>query len=233
LALGESVQFRSDNQVSPIRTNPNPSFPKRVPSVLIVDENLLTRLGLQQILSEEYRSVTIGEAKNGDEAVIRLMRQPWDLVVLGLSILGKNGFYVLQEIRNRYPNTRVLVLSTHTDSQHSLRAQEWGASGYIGKNAARADFLRAFRKVFAGKRHFEDLPSSGTAGETATRHGGLSAREYGVMLGYVAGKRPTQMAADLGLSIKTISTYKRRILDKLGLDSIAELVRYAIDHRLS
>jgi two-component system invasion response regulator UvrY len=204
-----------------------------VPSVLIVDENLLTRLGLQQMLSEDYRGLTFGEAKSGDEAVILVMRQSWDLVVLGISILGKNGFYVLQEIRSRHPNSRVLVLSTQADPQYSLRAQEWGAYGCVWKNASRTDFRRAFKNVFAGRKHFENVPSQGAATKTVPRHGGLSAREYAVMLGYVAGKRPGEMAVELGLSIKTVSTYKRRILAKLDLDSIADLVRYAIDHRLS
>lgn len=185
------------------------------------------------MLSEEYRGLTFGEAKSGDEAIIRLIRQPWDLVILGLSILGKNGSYLLQEIRSHHPTTRVLVLGTQADSQYCLRAHEWGASGYVGKNAGRADFLRAFKKLFAGKKHFENLPSQGTAVEPTTRYGGLSAREYSVMLGYLAGKRPSQMASDLGLSVKTISTYRRRLLDKLGLDSTADLIRYAIDHRLS
>jgi two-component system invasion response regulator UvrY len=204
-----------------------------VPSVLIVDENLLTRLGLQQMLSEEYRGLTFGEAKSDAEAVIRVMRQSWDLVVLGINILGKSGFYVLQEIRSRHPNTRVLVLSAQADPQYSVRARECGAFGCIWKEAGRADFQRAFKNMFAGRKHFENVPSQGPAAKTGTRHRQLSAREYAVMLGYVGGKRPSEMAAELGLSIKTVSTYKRRIFGKLELDSIADLVRYAIDHRLS
>ena len=202
-------------------------------SVLIVDEDLLTRLGLQQMLSEDYRGLTIGQAKSGDEAVIRITRESWDLVVLGISILGKNGLYILQEIRSRHPKTRVLVLGAKADPQYSIRAREWGAYGFIWKNAGRADFRRAFKNVLAGRKHFENVTSQGVAAKMGARHGGLSAREHAVMLGYVAGKRPSEMAAELGLSIKTISTYKRRILAKLDLDSIADLVRYAIDNYLS
>jgi two-component system, NarL family, invasion response regulator UvrY len=185
------------------------------------------------MLSEEYRGLTFGEAKSDAEAVVRVMRHSWDLVVLGIGILGKNGLYVLQHIRSRHPNTRVLVLSAQADPQYSLRAQECGAYGCIWKDAGRADFQRAFKSVFAGRKHFENVPSQGPAAKSGTRHGRLSAREYAVMLGYLAGKRPSEMAAELGLSIKTVSTYKHRIFGKLELDSIAALVRYAINHRLS
>ncbi len=214
----------------------NTSFAKHVPSILIVEENLLTRLGLRQILLDQYPGLTFGEAKSSDEAVIRLIRQSWDLVVLGLSIFEKNGFYILQEVRNRHPSTRVLVLSTlstQADSKYSVLAEKWGATGCVGKNASRADLIRAFRNVFAGKKHFGNFTSRSNAVENRKRHGGLSAREYGVLLGYVAGKRASQIALDLDLSVKTVSTYKRRILDKLGLDSTADLIRYAIDHHLS
>jgi two-component system invasion response regulator UvrY len=185
------------------------------------------------MLSEEFRALAFGEAGNDDEAAGRLIRQPWDMVVLGLSILGKSGLRLLQDIRSRYPSTRVLVLGLQSDSKSFLRAQELGAAGFVCKNAGRGDLLKAFRAVLAGKKHFGNLPSQDSAAVTNIRHGGLSAREYGVMLGYVAGKRPGELAADLNLSVKTISTYKRRLLAKLGLDSTADLVRYAIEHHLN
>lgn len=204
-----------------------------MPSVLIVDDHVLARQGLKQLLSQEYRGLVFGEAKNSNEAAVRLARQHWDIVVLEIAIPGKDGFYVLQEIRRRHPSTPVLVLSMHADSQYAVRCRQLGASGYVCKNAGRVDLLKAFKAVLAGKKYFKDLPPPGTAVETAPGHVGLSAREYAVMLAFAAGKRPGEIAADLNLSAKTISTYKRRVLDKLELHSTAELVRYVIDHGLS
>ena len=189
---------------------------------------------MKQLLSQEYRGLVFGEAKNSDEAAVRLLaRRHWDLVILALAIPGKDGFYVLQEIRRCHPSTRVLVLSMHTDPQYSVRARQMGASGYVCKNAGRADLLRAFKTVLAGRKYFENLACSGTGVETVPGHAALSAREYAVMLAFAAGKSPGEIAAELNLSVKTISTYKCRLLDKLGLHSTADLVRYVIDHRLS
>ena len=204
-----------------------------MPSVLVVDDHLLIRYGLQQMLSQEYRGLVFGEAKNSDEAAVRLARQPWDLVILGIALPSKDGFYVLQEIRRRHPSTRVLVLSRHADPRYTVRARQLGASGYVAKNAGRADLLRAVKRVFAGEQYFEDLPSPGTVAETTSTRAALSTREHEVMLALAAGKSPGEIAAELNLSVKTISTYKGRVLDKLGLHSTAELVRYVIDHRLS
>ncbi len=191
-------------------------------------------MGLRQMLSEELRNLVFGEAKSSDEAVARLSKQPpWDLVILAIVLPGKDGFYVLEEIRRLYPSTRVLLLSMQTDSNVALHARQLGAYGYICENAGRADLLRAVKHVLAGKKYFRNLPSPESHVEAAPLHAGLSTREYEVLLAFVAGKRPGQIATDLGLSIKTVSTYKRRLLDKLGLRSIADLVRYAIDHRLS
>jgi len=126
----------------------------------------------------------------------------------------------------------VLILSSHADSEYVLRAWQLGASGYLGKSAGRAELLRAVKSVCAGEKYFPRLPPHVWAGETAPGHTRLSTREYGVMLAFVAGKSPREMAAEFNLSVKTISTFKRRLLNKLGLRSIADLVRYAIDHNL-
>jgi DNA-binding NarL/FixJ family response regulator len=204
-----------------------------MPSVLIVGDHLLVRQGLRQMLSQEYRDLVFGEAKDSDEAAVRLAKRPWDLVILDITLPGKDGYYVLQEIRRRHPSTRVLMLSMHTDPQYAMHARQMGASGCVCKNAGRADLLRAFKSVLAGKEYFEDLPSVGTGAAVVPAHAALSTREYGVMLGIVAGKRPGQIAAELKLSVKTINTYRGRLFDKLGVHSTADLVRYVIDHRLS
>ena len=214
------------------RSSLNASSAKPGASVLIVDDQPLIHVGLQQVLGQEYRGLVFGRAKSGDEAALRLSRQPWDLVILGSAVPGNDRFSVLQQIQRLNPTARVLILSSRADSEYVVRAWQLGASGYLGKSAGRAELLRAVKSILAGQKHFPRLPPEAWAGEAAPKHTRLSTREYGVMLAFVAGKRPSEMAAELNLSVKTISTFKRRVLDKLGLRSIADLVHYAIDHHL-
>jgi len=205
-----------------------------MPSILIVDDHLLIRYGLRQMLSHEYRGLVIGEAKSAEEAEIWLAKRPsWDLVILALALPGQDGFYVLQEIRHRYVSTRVLVLTMHADPHYALRARQMGASGYVCKSASRGDLLKAVKSVLAGKEYFGDFSSRGTVSEIVPRHACLSTREYAVMLAFAEGKRASEIASELNLSAKTVSTYKRRLLNKLELHSTADLVRYVIDQRLS
>lgn len=201
--------------------------------VLIVDDHLLIRNGLKQVFTEEYRSVVFGEARTADEALAQVTKQPWDLVVLDIGLPGKDGFYVLREILRRRPRTRVLMLSIQADSLYAARARQVGASGYVCKDAGRSDLVKAFRNVIAGKAHFNASLPPNWAAPATTGHEGLSEREYKVLLAFAAGKRTGEIAAELSLSSKTVSTYKRRILDKLNLKSTADLVHYVIDHRLS
>jgi two-component system, NarL family, invasion response regulator UvrY len=204
-----------------------------MPSVLIIDDHLLLRQGLKQMLNQEYRGLVFGDAKSSDEARTHLARQPWDLVVLDITIPGDDGFIVLREIRQRHPATPVLVLSMHSDPQYAVRAHAMGASGYICKSAGRADLLKAFSSVLAGRKHFGELPLASPANEASPPHTVLSARERRVILALAAGKRTGEIANELKLSSKTVSTYKRRVLNKLHLRSTADMVRYVIDNRLS
>ena len=202
-----------------------------MPSVLIVDDNLLAREGLKHMLSQEHRNLTFGEATTGEEAASRLARRPWDVAVIEISLPGADGYQILQNVRRSHPAVRVLMLSPQISPEHSARARHLRASGYTGKNTSRAELLRAFHNVLAGKEHFAGAPLERVS-EAMPSHAALSARERDVLLACVAGKRIGEIAAELHLSIKTVSTYKRRILDKLRLNSVAELVRHAIDHHL-
>jgi DNA-binding NarL/FixJ family response regulator len=208
-----------------------------MPSVLIIDDNLLVRQGLKHLLSEEYRGLVFGEAKTSEEAAARLASRTWDVVVIEVSIPGLNGFQMVQEIRRSYPATRVLMLSPHTNPQYALRARQLRASGYAGQNATRAELLRAFHAVLAGKEHFvhphRGGPGTNPMPMSTPMHTGLSARERDILLACVAGKRVGEIATELNLSIKTVSTYKRRVLNKLQLNSVSDLVRYAINHKLT
>jgi len=181
-----------------------------------VDDNVLIRNGLKQVLDEECRGVVFGEAGTADDALAQVAKQPWDLVTLEISIPGKDGFDVLQEILLRRPRTRVLVLSSHANPLYAVRALQMRASGYVSKDAGRSDLVKALKNAL-----------------TAIGHTSLSPREYDILLAFAAGKRTGEIAVKFNLNIKTVSTYKRHILDKLHLKSIADLVHYVIDHRLS
>lgn len=201
-------------------------------SVLIVDDNLLARQGLKHLLSQEHSGLVFGEASTAEEAVAFLAKRTWEIVVIEVSIPGHDGFQILQEIRRSYPAVRVVMLSPQANPEHALQARQLQASGYVGKNSRRADVLKVFRRVLAGKDHFADLPHDASAAWPLPEHPPLSTRERDVLLAFVAGKRVGEIASELNVSSKTISTYKRRILNKLQINSVADMVRHAIEHKL-
>jgi two-component system, NarL family, invasion response regulator UvrY len=202
-------------------------------SILIVDDHLLIRLGLRQVLSEEYRDVVFGEAGTAEQALARIKAKPWRLVILDVSLPDNDGFFVLQEICARLPETAVLIMGMHPNSPCAARSVQLGASGYISKSAGRSELLKAVRTVLDGKPYFSESARQGVGNSiSAGLHANLSVQEYKVFLAFVAGRRTGEIAAEWNLSGKTVSTYKRRILNKLRLKSTADLVRYAIDHKL-
>ena len=204
-------------------------------SILIVDDHLLIRLGLKQVLGHEFRDAVFGEAETAEEVLARIKAQPWHLVILDVSLPDDDdGFSVLREICARRPQAAVLVLGMHPDSQYAARCLQLGASGYISKSSGRSDLLKAVSNVLDGKKHFsESVRREARSQRSVALHANLSAQEYKVLLALAAGRRTGEAASDLYLSAKTVSTYKRRILNKLGLESTAALVRYAIDNKLS
>ncbi|HEX3744925.1 MAG TPA: response regulator transcription factor [Bryobacteraceae bacterium] len=199
-------------------------------SALLIDENLLTREGLKYLLSREYPRVVLDEARNDKEARAKVAMRPWDLVVLDVSHSTEDGFRLLGDIRRHYPAIPVLVMSTQAELLYGVRAKKAGAKGYAGKDAARADLVRAIRNVLSGDTSFESQPRENA--ELLRKLNSLSPREYRVMLALGNGKRATDIATDLDLNVRTISTYKRRVLNKLQLRSTADLVRHVIDHKL-
>jgi DNA-binding NarL/FixJ family response regulator len=204
-------------------------------SILIVDDHLLIRLGLKQVLGHEFRDAVFGEAETAEEVLARIKAQPWHLVILDVSLPDDDdGFSVLREICARRPQAAVLVLGMHPDSQYAARCLQLGAAGYISKSSGRSDLLKAVGDVLDGKKHFsESVRREARSQRSAGLHADLSAQEYKVLLALAAGRRTGEVAAELNLSAKTVSTYKRRVLNKLSLESTAGLVRYVIDHRLS
>ena len=205
--------------------------------VLVADDHAVVRRGLKQILNEEKDIAAVGEAADGMGALAALSAARWDVVVLDLSLPDHNGLEVLAEIRKRWRNLPVLILSMHPEDQLAVRALRAGAAGYITKETAPEELVKAIRWVVAGRRYVsptlaEHLALSLDPGSQAVPHESLSDREFAVFLKLAEGRRLKEIAGELGLSIKTVSTYRTRILEKMGFESNAQLTLYAASHRL-
>jgi DNA-binding NarL/FixJ family response regulator len=193
-----------------------------VTRVLICDDHSIVRDGLKRILAATTDLQVAGEAADGDQALGLVKANDYDVVMLDMSMPGLSGIDLIKRLKLEKPKLRILVLSMHGESQYAARALKSGAAGYLSKDSPAEALLGALRKVAAGGVHI---------GEAA--HEALSDREFEVMRLLVEGLGPTEIGERLHLSVKTVSTHKTRILEKLGLNSTAELVRYALEHRLA
>jgi DNA-binding NarL/FixJ family response regulator len=205
---------------------------------LIADDHTLVREGLRQLLAATDDIRVEGEAANGDEALALLKANDYDIAVLDMSMPGVAGIELIKRARMEKPRMRVLVLSMHGEAQYAARALKAGASGYLTKDAASAQLVGAIRKVAAGGVHISEaaaaqLVTSGAHAGEAAPHGRLSNREFEVFRLLVEGLGPTEIADRLHLSVKTVSTHKSRILEKMSMDSTADLVRYAVEKKLT
>jgi DNA-binding NarL/FixJ family response regulator len=191
---------------------------------------------LKQILTDEFKRATFGEARNAQEAIDLVWKQDWDVVVLDITMPGRSGLDALREIKKSKPRLPVLVLSMHPENQFAMRVLKSGASGYMTKESAPDELVGAVKKVLAGGRYVsaalgETLAASLSNNQRAPQEK-LSDREFQVLRLIASGKMATEIAKELSLSIKTISTYRTRILEKMGMKNNAELMHYAIQHRL-
>ncbi|MCU1385152.1 MAG: Response regulator, LuxR family [Acidobacteria bacterium] len=205
--------------------------------VLIVDDHAMVRRGLRALLSDEFGGAIVGEACDAREAVGQLRKTTWDIALLDVTMPGKNGLELLKELKTEWPALPVLVLSGHTESQYAVRVLQAGAGGYVTKETAPHELAEAIRKVLSGGRYVslalgEQLALGVTGDLTRAPHEGLSDREYDVMSRIGCGRTVTEIAEELSLSAKTISTYRARILEKLGARNSAEIVQYAIRNGL-
>ena len=205
--------------------------------VLIADDHAIVRQGLKQILSETTDMRLAGEATDGDEALRKAQAEGCDVLVLDLSMPGRGGFDILKELKHYRPDLPVLVLSMHAEEQFAVRVLKAGASGYLTKESAPAELVKAIRKVVGGGKYVsaslaETLALRMDEGSDQPRHAALSDREFQVLRMLAAGKTPTDIASDLALSVKTISTYRVRILEKMGFTNTAEIIRYAVENQL-
>jgi len=201
--------------------------------VLVADDHSIVRDGLKRILAATPDLQVAGEAASGDEALARVKADDYDIVMLDLSMPGLSGIDLIKRLKLERPKLRILVLSMHGESQYAARALKAGAAGYLNKDSAAEALLGALRKVAAGGVHIGEAAAASLLqpGEKPA-HESLSDREFDVMRLLVEGLGPTEIGERLHLSVKTVSTHKTRILDKLGLGSTAELVRYAMEHGL-
>jgi DNA-binding NarL/FixJ family response regulator len=205
--------------------------------LLLADDHALVRDGLMRILAAASDIEVAGEAGNGDETLALVKEHDFDLALIDLSMPGLSGLDLIKRLKLEKPKLRILVLSMHGEKQYAARALKAGASGYLTKDSAAAQLLGAIRKVAGGGVHITEaaaaqLLGAGSAAGDAPPHTSLSDREFEVFRQLVAGRSITEIAEGLHVSVKTISTHKARILEKMGLASTAELVRYAIEHRL-
>lgn len=202
---------------------------------LIADDHALIRRGLIQILSDDFPGPLFGEACNAHEIFEKAQEQGWDLVILDINLPDKSGLDVLKQLKSAYPNLPIFVLSVHQEEEYAVRVLKAGASGYLSKESAPEELVKAVRKILSGGRYVspslgERLAFELEKGEDA--HQMLSDREYQVMLMIASGKSITEIANALCLSVQSISTYHSRIFEKMGFKNNAELIRYVIDHKL-
>jgi DNA-binding NarL/FixJ family response regulator len=201
--------------------------------VLVADDHKIVRDGLKRILAAASGIEVAAEAATGDEALALAKAGDYDVAMLDMSMPGLSGIDLIKRLKIEKPKLRILVLSMHGEPQYAARALKAGASGYLNKDSAAEALLGALRKVAAGGVHVSEAAAAALlqAGEKSS-HEALSDREFEVLRLLAGGLGPTEIGEKLHLSVKTVSTHKARILDKLGLGSTAELVRYALDNKL-
>jgi DNA-binding NarL/FixJ family response regulator len=207
--------------------------------VVIADDHAIVREGLRRILSGQPDIEVAGEATNGHEVMDRVRAGGFDLLLLDLSMPGKSGIELIKQVKDEKPKLPVLILTMHEEDQYALRAIRAGASGYLTKESAPEQLVAAIRKIASGRLFISPNVAEQLALDVMPRadgdqpsHKQLSDREYEVFRMLVEGKSVSDIAARLHLSVKTVSTHKMRVLEKLGLPSIADLVRYAMEHHL-
>ena len=206
--------------------------------VLIADDHAIVRQGLRQILSDTPDLTVAGEAENGVQAVQMVRAGDWDVVLMDVSMPDRNGIDALKIIKKEFPRLPVLILSMYPEEQYAIRALKAGAAGYLTKQSAPELLVTAIRQVASGKKYVspslaEELANA--IGEDSERppHEKLSDREYQTLCMIASGKTPTEIAEALNLSVKTVSVYRARLLEKMNLRNNAELTHYGLKHGLA
>jgi len=200
--------------------------------VLLADDHEIVRDGLKRILGAAGDLQVAGEAADGDQALALVKAHDYDIALLDMSMPGLAGLDLIKRLKAEKPQLRILVLSMHGEQQYAARALKAGASGYLTKDSAAEQLVGAIRKVAAGGVHVSDAAAAGLVSSARAPHEALTDREFEVLRLLAGGRSPTEIAAQLHLSVKTVSTHKTHIQEKLGLGGTADLVRYALEHKL-
>jgi len=205
--------------------------------VLIADDHAVVREGVKHILSEMPDMVIAGEAGRGQEVLEKVGKNEYDLILLDIAMPGRDGLEILKDLKLQKPKLPVLILSMFPEEQYALRALKSGASGYLTKDSIPDELIKAIQKIVRGGKYIsssfsEKMLFSFDSDAEKPLHETLSDREYQVMRMIASGKTLKEIADELALSVKTVSTYKTRILDKTGMKNNVELTHYAVKHRL-
>ena len=205
--------------------------------ILITEDHAVVRQGLRLILADHFKKAVFGEARNATEALDRVWKEKWDVVVLDITMPGRSGLEVLKEIRRSRPKLPVLILSMHPEDQFAVRLFKAGAAGYLTKESAGEELVGAIKKVVGGGRYIspsmaERMASYLTVDVQKAPHERLSDREFLILRMIASGKPVSQIAKELSLSISTVSTYRARVLQKMDMKNNAELTYYALQKEL-
>jgi two-component system invasion response regulator UvrY len=204
--------------------------------ILIADDHAILRRGLREILVRELDGAIWGEAENGQQVLDQVQSHHWDLLILDITMPGRGGLDVLRHLSAVRPKLPVLVLSMHPEDQYGKRVLKAGASGYMNKESAPEELIKAVRKLLGGGRYVSPALAETLASDLShgagRPHENLSDREFEVLRNIASGKTVTQIAKAMSLSVPTVSTYRARILEKMSMSTTAELMRYALSNHL-
>ncbi len=205
--------------------------------IFLADDHTMFREGVKQVLSGTAEFEVVGEAGSAAEVLDKVRQLPCDIVILDISMPGRDGIDVLKQLRQLNPHLQVLILSMYPEDQYAARAIKGGASGYLTKNKASAELIEALRRIASGRKYIsadvaEQLAIDLERGEEKPLHQKLSDREYQVMCMLASGKTVGQISEELAISVSSVSTMRARILKKFGMKTNAELTRYALKHDL-
>lgn len=204
--------------------------------ILIADDHPVVRMGTKQIIEDASDMVVLDEAGDGDEVISKVHEKSFDVILLDISMPGRDGLDVLKQLQSEKPNIPVLILSMYTEEEYAIRALKSGASGYLTKESAPYELITALRTVSEGKKYISSslaqILASSVGISEKHPHNTLSEREYQVMQMICSGKNTTEIAKELSISVKTVSTYRTRTLKKMDLKNDVELTHYAIQNNL-
>lgn len=205
--------------------------------ILIADDHAIVRKGLKQLMVDEFPGADIIEVSNGNEALATINSQIWDIILLDISMPGRNGIETLKQMRKQGIKAPILMLSIHSETQYAIRALKAGASGFLNKENSTEELLIAVHRTLSGRKYITASLAEKLADTNDSNHGPayerLSDREMQVLQLIASGKTVSEIAEVISLSVNTISTYRSRILEKLNLKNNAELTRYALDNKLA